>query len=80
MRTIKTIASLKKLASRSGGVDCSILLNGNIASSKHIQFDDNNTFYVFNLIDDSEQYLNETELFTKSNVGEAIKKHALVIF
>jgi len=33
---IKTIAQLKELAKRDSGLDCYILLNGRLRSSKHI--------------------------------------------
>ena len=78
---IKTIAQLKELAKRDSGLDCYILLNGNLRSSKHIKYyPDDNSFYVLNLIDDSEQELTEALLLDSSytNIGEAIKKGALI--
>jgi hypothetical protein len=79
-RRIRTIEQLKKLAKN--GLDCFILLNGGLRSSKHIRFHpDDNSFYVLNLIDDSEQELTETQILDSAytNVGEAMKKGALIM-
>jgi len=78
-RRIKTIEQLKELAKN--GLDCFILLNGGLRSSKHIRFHpDDNSFYVLNLIDDSEQELTEAQILDSgySNIGEAMKKGALI--
>ena len=78
---IKTIAQLKELAKRDSGLDCYILLNGNLRSSKHIRYyPDDNSFYVLNLIDDSEQELTEAQILDSaySNISEAMKKGALI--
>ena len=80
-KRIRTIGQLKKLAV-DGGVDCFILLNGGLSSSKHIEyFPDDNSFYVFNLIDDSEQELTESQILDRSysNIGKAMKKGALIM-
>ncbi len=79
-RRIKTIKQLKKLAK--DGLDCFILLNGCMRSSKHIRYyPDKNKFFVWNLIDDSEQKLTESQIFDSAytNIGEAMKKGALII-
>ena len=79
-KRIKTIEQLKELAKN--GLDCFILLNGGLRSSKHIRFHpDDNSFYVFNLIDDSEQELTETQILDSAytNIGEAVKKGALIM-
>jgi len=79
---IRTIAQLKELAKRDSGLDCYILLNGRLRSSKHIRFHpDDNSFYVLNLIDDSEQELTETQILDSAytNVGEAMKKGSLIM-
>ena len=79
-RRIRTIEQLKELAKN--GLDCFILLNGGLRSSKHIRFHpDDNSFYVLNLIDDSEQELTETQILDSAytNIGEAMKKGALII-
>jgi len=79
-RRIKTIEQLKELAK--DGLDCFILLNGGLRSSKHVRYyPDDNSFYVLNLIDDSEQELTEIQILSSdcSNIGEAMKKGALII-
>ena len=81
-RRIKTIGQLKELAKRENGLDCFILLNGGLRSSKHIRYyPDDNSFYVLNLIDDSEQELTESQILDKTctNIGEAMKKGALIM-
>ncbi|MFC1675529.1 hypothetical protein ACFL3G_00525 [Planctomycetota bacterium] len=79
-RRIKTIAQLKKLAEN--GLDCFIMLNGGLRSSKHIRYyPDDKSFYVLNLIDDSEQELTEAQILDSSytNIGEAMRKGALIM-
>ena len=79
-RRIKTIAQLKELAKN--GLDCFILLNGGLRSSKHIKYyPDDNSFYVLNLIDNSEQELTEAQILDSdySNIGEAMEKGALIM-
>jgi len=79
-RRIKTIEQLKELAKN--GLDCFILLNGGLRSSKHIRYyPDENSFYVLNLIDDSEQELTEAQILDSSytNIGEAMRKGALIM-
>ena len=78
-RRVRTIDQLKELAKN--GLDCFILLNGGLRSSKHIRYyPDDNSFYVFNLIDDSEQELTEAQILDSgySNIVEAMKKGALI--
>ena len=78
-RRVRTIDQLKELAKN--GLDCFILLNGGLRSSKHIRYyPDDNSFYVLNLIDDSEQELTEAQILDGgySNIGEAMKKGALI--
>ena len=80
-KRIRPIEQLKELAKDESGLDCYILLNGNLRSSKHIRYyPDDNSFYVFNLIDDSEQELTEVQILDGgySNIGEAMKKGALI--
>ena len=80
-KRIRTIEQLKELAADENGLDCFILLNGNLRSSKHIRYyPDDNSFYVINLIDDSEQELTEAQILSSdySNIGEAMKKGALI--
>ena len=78
-RRIRTIAQLKELAKN--GMECFILLNGGLRSSKHIRYyPDDNSFYVFNYIDDSEDVLTEAQILDKSytNIAEAMEKGALI--
>ena len=78
-RRIKKIEQLKELAK--DGLDCFILLNGGLRSSKHIRYyPEDNSFYVLNLIDDSEQELTESQILDSAytNIGEAMKKGALI--
>jgi len=79
-RRIKTIEQLKELAK--DGLDCFILLNGGLRSSKHVRYyPDDNSFYVLNLIDDSEQELTESQILDSSytSISEAMKKGALIM-
>jgi hypothetical protein len=81
-KRIRTIEQLKELARDETGLDCFILLNGGLRSSKHIRYyPDDNSFFVLNLIDDSEQELTESQILDSaySNIGEAIKKGALIM-
>lgn len=81
-KRIKTIDQLKELAQDENGLDCFILLNGGLRSSKHIRYDQKEKrFFVINLIDDSEQELTESQLLDKeySNIGEAMQKGSLII-
>ena len=77
---IKTITQLKELAKN--GLECFILLNGGLRSSKYIRYyPDDNSFYVLNLIDDSEQELTEAQILDSkyTNIGQAMEKGALII-
>jgi len=76
-KVIKTIEELKKLAS--DGLDCFIVLNYGLRSSKFINWT-GEKFKILNLIDGSRQTLSEKQLMDKSwtNIGEALKKKALI--
>ena len=79
---ITNIRQLKKLAQRDCGLDCFILLYGGLRSSKHIEYyPDDNSFYVLNFIDGNEQKLTENQILDSaySNIGEAMKKCALIM-
>jgi hypothetical protein len=78
-KRIRNITQLKELAK--DGLDCFILLNGGLRSSKHVRYyPDDNSFYVLNLIDDSEQELTEAQILDSSytNIAEAMEKGALI--
>jgi hypothetical protein len=55
-----------------------LLMGGACFSRKHITTDDRGRFHIFNYIDDSEQELTARELYTQSNIGEAMQKGAFV--
>lgn len=74
MRKITTIEQLKKLAARKQGVECTILLNFGLVSSKTIWFD--KKFHVTHHIDGTEESLTVNQI-TKSNIGKALKQGAL---
>ena len=79
---IRTIEQLKELARGENGLDCFILLNGGLRSSKYIRYyPEENSFYVLNFIDGSEQELTESQILDSAytNIGEAMKKGALIL-
>ena len=79
MTQITSVEQLKELCN---GVprDCFISLGGGIRSSKSVEYYENSEeFYVVNYIDGTDQTLKEKELFTKSNIGEAIEKGAFYL-
>ena len=55
-----------------------LALNYGVYSRKTIRWD-GRVFHIHNHIDESRQKLTEAQLFTESNVGEAIEKKALFI-
>ena len=79
-RRIRNIRQLKELAKK--GLECFILLNGGLRSSKYISYNpDGKKFYIFNYIDDSEQELTESQLLDSeyTNIAEAMEKGALIV-
>ena len=79
-RRIRTIKQLKERAKN--GLECFILLNGGLRSSKFVRYDpEDNSFYVFNYIDDTEQKLTESQLLDSeyTNIGQAMEKGALIL-
>ena len=80
-KRIRTIEQLKELTKK-GGLECYILLNGGLRSSKYIRYyPEDKSFYVFNYIDDNEQELTEAQILdsTYSNIAEAMRKGALIM-
>ena len=80
-KLITAIKQLKELAKAEGGLDCYILLNGGLRSSKFIRYyPEDNNFLVLNLSDESEQELTEAQILNSdySNIGEAMKKRCLI--
>lgn len=55
---------------------CFVALNFGLRSSKDISFTENNDYFVFHHIDDSEEYIPHKELM-HNFIGEAITKGAL---
>jgi hypothetical protein len=79
-KRIRTMEQLKEKAKGDDGIDCFIGLNGGVRSSKRIHyFPQDNTFWVLNEIDDSEQDLTEEQLMDSSYtmIGEALLGGAL---
>jgi len=73
-KKITSVDMLKEI-SMDNSIECFIELNGGFRSNKEISYNSNEKlFYIINNIDDSEQELNEEQLFTESNIGEAITK------
>ena len=80
-KRVKTIEQLKELAKAMGGLDCYILLNGGLRSSKFIRYyPEDSSFYVLNYFDDSHQRLTEAQMLNSdcSNIGEAMEKGCLI--
>lgn len=82
LQTITSIDQLIRLARRPEGVECSILLNYGMKSSKIIRYyeDEPKPFSIWNLIDDTTIHLKKSQLFNNklTLVGEAISKGALI--
>lgn len=57
-------------------LDCFVLLNFGIRSSKQISLNENGDYYVYNECDDSEEVINHGS-FMSSFLGEALSKGAL---
>jgi hypothetical protein len=81
-RQIRTFEQLKELAKTRNGLDCYILLNGGLRSSKHIRYlSIKNCFRVMNFMDGTEQELTESQILDSrySNIGQALNKGSLII-
>lgn len=57
-------------------LECFVLLNFGLRSSKDISLNENNDYCVYNSIDDSEETIVHSQLMS-SFIGEAISKGAL---
>lgn len=76
---VTTIEQLKKECSNEYK-EGFILLNGNLRSSKTVEYDTNlKLFHILHHIDDTEQVLDEQELSTESNIAKAIQKGAFYL-
>lgn len=82
-RIVKSLSQLKLLA-EDKMFECYILLAGGLVrSSKEIYFDtDNLKFHVHNDVDNTDQTLTSKQIMDKSytNIGEAIKRKALIAY
>ena len=57
-------------------LDCFVLLNYSLRSSKSITFD-GDSYYIYNEIDDTEETISHDKLMDSFPIGEAIKKGVL---
>jgi len=75
------LTELKELASKDGGEDFYILLNGNMRSSKHISWD-GEKFLILHLIDSAEDQLTEEEIMDDSitNIGKAMSRGVFFVY
>lgn len=78
---VKSVNQLKTILADGETKDFFILLNYGLRSSKAISFDGDNTFYVLNEIDGTEQELTEQELMSSdiTNIGKAINNGAFYL-
>ena len=73
---VKSINQLKDILADGETKDFFILLNYGLRSSKAMSYDGDNTFYVLNEIDDTEQELMNNDL---TNIGKAINNGAFYL-
>lgn len=78
---VKSINQLKDILADGEVKDFFILLNYGLRSSKAMSYDGDNTFYVLNEIDGTEQELTEQELMDDdiTNIGKAINNGAFYL-
>ena len=78
---VKSINQLKDILADGETKDFFIQLNHGLRSSKSMSYDGDNTFYVLNNIDDTEQELTEQELMDDdiTNIGKAINNGAFYL-
>ena len=73
---IDNVHQLRHLASRNY-VECFIQLRGGLRSSKYITYD-NGIWFIENEVDGTHmEFTDDKELWTRSNIGEAMDKGAL---
>lgn len=65
-------------AIKNGAIEFLLLLTGGACSRKLISLEEDNRFRVFNYIDDSTQTLTGKQLYTRSNIGRAMRQGTLV--
>ena len=75
---VSSVSHLRRLI-KSGRNEFFLLLSGGlVVSRKTVRLQKDGRFAIVNHIDDTKQVLTEVELFTASNIGEAITKGAFV--
>ena len=83
-KKIKSMEALRNILKDAERIECYIALQGGARSSKIIQLDcarNGVTVYeVINEIDDTEQLLKESELWTLSNIGDALDEGSLYLY
>lgn len=81
MKRIETFEELKVLASQDDLIDCFIMFDGGLRSSKQLEYDvDRDEWYVFNEIDGEEQFLSTDDLAEETNIIEALNKGNLYLY
>lgn len=80
-KQVKSMDQLKTILADGETKDFFIQLHFGLRSSKAISFDGDNTFYVLNEIDGTEQELTEQELMDSdiTNIGKAINSGAFYL-
>ena len=75
---VQSVAHLRALI-KAGTHSYALALNGGLFSRKTIRATRDGKFRIINHIDDSKVTLSEAELFTASNIGEAMTKGAFFV-
>ena len=75
---VQSVAHLRALV-KAGTHSYALALNGGLFSRKTIRATRDGKFRIINHIDDSKVTLSEAELFTASNIGEAMTKGAFFV-
>jgi hypothetical protein len=75
---VQSVAHLRALI-KAGTHSYALALNHGLFSRKTIRATHDGRSRIINHIDDSKETLTEAELYTASNIGEAITKGALVV-
>lgn len=78
-KQIKSVEQLRKLSSDEA-LDCFIALAGGLMRSSKNIFFDGELFIINNDIDGTGQELTAAQLYTDSNIGEAIDKGAFFAY
>ena len=64
-------------SSEDGVLGCFVMLNGGAMSSKSITLEEDDSYFIINEIDDTEENIPHDKLMDSFPIGEAIKKGAL---